>query len=121
MVVVALEDELIPVGQIGAEFQEPMQPLLVIAEAGLRHPPIEELQPVLLAGLDQDVRCREGDVVAGQIRQERRQEPDIPEFTGLPTIARGVVAGSAGSRVSTSCRIMLFKVRSTGPLGVFNR
>src|SRR5579871_5665852 len=95
VMVVALEDEFVPVVRVRAAFQEPMQSLFVRAETRLRQAPLEKLQPVILAR-HQDVRGREGDVITGKVGQQWRQESDVPEFAGSSSIARGVVADELG-------------------------
>ena len=42
--------------------------------------------------IDQNIGRSERNVVGGKFGQQRRQETDIPEFTGLPSIARGDMA-----------------------------
>src|SRR5262249_55200588 len=66
VVVIRLEDEFVPVVRLWTIFQQPMQSLPFVARA--RQRPAEKLQPVVLAR-HQDVRCRENDVVAGEVGQ----------------------------------------------------
>jgi hypothetical protein len=69
MVMIRLEDELIPVVKVRAIFEESVQRCGIFTSTGQR--PTEELQPVVLAR-QEDVRRRENDVITGQVRQQRR-------------------------------------------------
>src|SRR5262245_45233560 len=70
VVVIPLEDKFVPVVRLWTIFQQPMQSLPFVARA--RQRPAEKLQLVVLAR-HQDVRCRENDVIAGQVGQQRWQ------------------------------------------------
>ena len=69
MVVIRLEDEFAPGVRLLPKLHESVQSL-----RGVSRPQqvlLEVRRPVSLGGPDEDIRCRDGDVVVGQIEQWR--------------------------------------------------
>ena len=89
MVVICLEDELAPrpVRPTGlrslAKLHEFVQSFLGVSRP--QQVLVEVGCPVFLAGPDQDVGCRDGNMVIHQI-EKRRAKPNVPEFPRLAPV-----------------------------------
>ena len=89
---ISREYELVPVVCAEAEFQQMVEPFTIIVAVSFEQRPFKELHPVILRGLDQDVRRCEEHMKCRQFRHQRGQSPDIPEFTRSSLVACGAMA-----------------------------
>ena len=88
MITVSKEDELVPVVLSSTELHDLVKGFGFAGSLHSHHVAPQEIGPVLLCRTGQDIGRREHDVVRGKLKDQGREETDVPEFTGIPTIAR---------------------------------
>src|ERR1017187_9924045 len=92
MITVSKQDELVPVVPSGTELHESVKGFGFAGSLHAHRVASQEIGPVLLRRIDQNIGRREGYVVGGKVGEQRREEAYIPEFTCFPPIAGGDVA-----------------------------